>query len=133
MEVHLETMMERLNSGEEKIIFRIILCFVTIGLTKSGRTAWQEDEDKRKDFNIILILQEKFFTSELSKVLIDPSLQDNVIIPDGFLKYIYHVGCAINLCSIINSRLIPRGQNLSKRQRVFFLPVDRMDKEHKGS
>ena len=35
--------------------------------------------------------------------LIDPSLQDNVIIPDVFFKYIYHVGCAINLHSIINS------------------------------
>ena len=29
--------------------------------------------------------------------LIDPSLQDNVVIPDGFFKYIYHVGCAFNL------------------------------------
>ena len=28
--------------------------------------------------------------------LIDLSLQDNVVIPDGFFKYIYHVGCAIN-------------------------------------
>ena len=63
--------------------------------------------------------------------LIDPSLQDNVLIPDGFLKYIYHVGCAINLHSIINSGLIPGGQNLSKRQTAFFLPVDPMDKEHK--
>ena len=56
--------------------------------------------------------------------LIDPSLQDNVVIPDGFFKYIYHVGCAINLHSIINSGLIPGGQNLSNRQTVFFLPVD---------
>ena len=63
--------------------------------------------------------------------LIDPSLQDNVVIPDGFFKYIYHVGCAINLHSIINSGLIPGGQNLSNRQTVFFLPVDPMDKEHK--
>ena len=63
--------------------------------------------------------------------LVDPSLQDNVIIPDGFFKYIYHVGCAINLHSIINSRLIPGGQILSNRQTVFFLPVDPMDKEHK--
>ena len=28
--------------------------------------------------------------------LIDPILQDSVIILDGFFKYIYHVGCAIN-------------------------------------
>ena len=58
MEVHFETMMERLNSGERKIIFRIILCFVIIGLTKSGRAAWQEEEDTRKDFSIVLIFQE---------------------------------------------------------------------------
>ena len=63
--------------------------------------------------------------------LIDPTSQDNVIIPDGFFQYIYHVGCAINLHSIINSGLIPGGQNLSNRQTVFFLPVDPMDKNHK--
>ena len=63
--------------------------------------------------------------------LIDPSLQDNVIIQSNFFQYIYHVGCAINLHSIINSGLIPGGQKLSKRQTVFFLHVDPMDKEHK--
>ena len=63
--------------------------------------------------------------------LIDPSLQDNVVIPDGFFKYIYNVGCAINLHSIINSGLIPGGQNLSNRQTVFSLLVDHMDKSHK--
>ena len=31
--------------------------------------------------------------------LVDSSLQDNVLIPDDFFKYIYHVGCAINLHS----------------------------------
>ena len=63
--------------------------------------------------------------------LIDPSSQDNVLIPDDFFKYIHHVGCAINLLFIINSGLIPGGQSLSNRQTVFFLPVDSMDKEHK--
>ena len=62
---------------------------------------------------------------------VDPSLQDNVLSSDGFFKYIDHVGCAFNLHSIINSGLIPGFQNLSKRQTVFFLPVDPMDKEHK--
>ena len=60
--------------------------------------------------------------------LIDPTLQDNVLIPGNFFQYIYHVGCAINLHSIINSGLILGGQNLSNRQTVFFLPVDPMDK-----
>ena len=39
--------------------------------------------------------------------LIDPTLQDNVVIPSNFFQYIYHVGCAFNLHSIINSGLIP--------------------------
>ena len=63
--------------------------------------------------------------------LIDPSLQDNVIIQSNFFQYTYHVGCAINLHSIINSGLTPGGQNLNNRQTVFFLPLDPMDKNHK--
>ena len=43
--------------------------------------------------------------------LIDPTLQDNVVIPSDFFQYIDHVGCAINLQSIINSGLIFGGQN----------------------
>ena len=78
-----------------------------------------------------IILYLRALQGHSGRSLIDPTLQDNVIIPDGFFKYIYHVGCAINLHSIINSGLIPGGQNLSNRQTVFFLPVDPMDKEHK--
>ena len=63
--------------------------------------------------------------------LIDPTLQDNVIIQSNFFQYIYHVGCAINSHSIINSGLIPGGQNLNNRQTVFLLPVDPRDKSHK--
>ena len=63
--------------------------------------------------------------------LIDPSLQDNVLIPNNFFEYIYHIGCAINLHSITNSGLIPGGQILSRRQTVFFTSVDPMNKEHK--
>ena len=62
--------------------------------------------------------------------LIDPSLQDNVIIQRGFFQHIYHIGCAFNLHSINNSGLILGGQNSSKRQTVFFLLVDPMDKSH---
>ena len=62
--------------------------------------------------------------------LIDPSLQDNVIIQRGFFQHIYHIGCAFNLHSIINNGLILGGQNSSKRQTVFFLPIDPRDKGH---
>ena len=44
--------------------------------------------------------------------LIDPTLQDNVVIGTGIFLYIYHVGCAFNLHSMINNGLIPGGQNL---------------------
>ena len=64
--------------------------------------------------------------------LIDPILQDNVLILDDFFEYIYHVGCAFNLHSIISSGLILGGRNLGNRQTVFFLLVDPMDKNLKG-
>ena len=62
--------------------------------------------------------------------LIDPSLQDNVIIQSGFFHHIYHIGCAFNLHSIINNGLILGGQNSSKRQTVFFLPIGPRDEGH---
>ena len=63
--------------------------------------------------------------------LIDPTLQDNVVIGTGIFHYIYHIGCAFNLHSIINSGLIPGGQDLRRRQTVFFLPTDPRDESHK--
>ena len=63
--------------------------------------------------------------------IINPTLHDNLIIQSNFFLYIYHIGCGFNLHSILNSGLIPGGQSLSKRQTVFFLPVDPMDKNHK--
>ena len=65
--------------------------------------------------------------------VIDPQLQDNGIIQSNFFQYIYHVGCAFNLHSIISSGLVLGGQSLSKRQTVFFLLVDLMDKKSQGS
>ena len=62
--------------------------------------------------------------------LIDPTLQDNVMIESGTFHHIYHIGCAFNLHSIINNGLIPGGQDSSRRQTVFFLPVDPRDKDH---
>ena len=63
--------------------------------------------------------------------LIDPTLQDNVVIESGIFHHIYHIGCAFNLHSIINNGLIPGDQDSSRRQTVFFLPIDPRDKNHK--
>ena len=65
--------------------------------------------------------------------LIDPTSQDNIVIPSDFFQYIYHVGCGFNLHSITNSGLILGGQNSSKRQTVFFLLVGPMDKRTQRS
>ena len=58
MEVYIEKMMEQLNSAESKTIFRNISRIVLIGLTTSGRKAWQEEEETRKDTSTVLIRQE---------------------------------------------------------------------------
>ena len=63
--------------------------------------------------------------------LIDPTLQDNVVIGNGIFHHIYHIGCAFNLHSFINNGLIPGGQDSSRRQTVFFLHIDPRDKDHK--
>ena len=63
--------------------------------------------------------------------LINPTLQENVVIGTGIFPYIYHVGCAFKLHSMINNGLIPGGQDLSRRHTVFFLPIDPRDENHK--
>ena len=91
----------------------------------------------KKDISVTaLMIQEQLFISELFKGhyrrnLIDPLLQDNVKIQSGFFQHIYHIGCAFNLHPIINNGLIPGSQDSSRRQKVFFLPIDPRDKEHK--
>ena len=61
------------------------------------------------------ILYLRALQGDSGRSLIDPTLQDNVIIPSGFFQYIYHVGCAINLHSIINSGLIRWGQKIEQQ------------------
>ena len=73
----------------------------------------QEEEETRKDFSIVLILQEKLFTSELFKDIQDAILlilhyRTMLLIPNDCVEYIYHIGCAINSHSMTNSGLIPR-------------------------
>ena len=115
--------MERSNSGDWKMIFKTNSSTLNIGLMMYGRTKWQEVEATSKDFNIVLIRQDKkFFTFELSKV-IQEAIPLILSIPDNFSEYIYHVGCAVNLHSITNSGLIPGGQHSGRdRQTVFLQP-----------
>ena len=63
---------------------------------------------------------------------IEPTIQDNVLIPNNLFEYTYHIGCALSLHSITNSGLIAGGQNSStERRTVFFTAVNPMNKNHK--
>ena len=80
--------MEQLNSGELNFIFEIIPHKYSIGLMSVGKLVWQQEEDRKEDISIALIIQEQSFTSELFRDtleinLIDPTLQDNVVIESG--------------------------------------------------
>ena len=58
-------------------------------------------------------------------------LQDNVVLPKGFTEYIYHVGNASELNSIIGNGLILGGKSLKRRrQAVFFTTVNPMEYEN---
>ena len=108
-----------------------------ICLAICGRARCQETEATRKSFQYCTdqsgqeILYFRAFQGHSGRNPIDPSLQDNVFLPDNFFNYINHIGCAINSHSITNSGLIPGGQNLNNRQTTFLLAVDLMDKNHK--
>ena len=91
----------------------------------------------KKIFQYCTERQEIFYLRALQNHLgrnsINLELQDNVFIPNNFFVYICHIGCAINLHTIMNSGLIPGRQNLSKGQTVFFTSVDPMNKEHRSA
>ena len=52
---------------------------------------------------------------------VDPFLQDNILLPSDFAEYIYHVGNAYEMHSIIQSGLILGWKNLKKGQTVSVL------------
>ena len=55
---------------------------------------------------------------------INPALQDNVLLPEGFTEYIYHVGNGNELRSIVNHGLIPGGVSLrTDRQAVWIIKM----------
>ena len=62
---------------------------------------------------------------------IDPQLQNNVLLPEGFAEYIYHVGNVSEVHSLIRSGLIPGGTSLKRgRHAVFFTTVNPMEDDN---
>ena len=99
-------------------MFGTIFSDLNIGLMNCGRVQWQKAwKQERFQYCTDPSGQEILYLGALQghsgRNLVDPSLQDNVLIPNNFFENIFRIGCAINLHSIITSGLIPRGQNLS--------------------
>ena len=67
--------MGRPNSGDD---LRVNLSTLNSGLMKCGRTKCKVAEGTRKDFNIVLT------SGLIASNPIDPTLQDNVVIPTKF-------------------------------------------------
>ena len=57
--------MEQLNSGELNFIFEIIPHKYSIGLMIVGILVWQQEEVRKGDISVALIIREESFTSEL--------------------------------------------------------------------
>ena len=58
------------------------------------------------------------------------ALQDNVLLPEGFTKYVFHVGNGKELRSIVRNGLVPVGfSTKTGRHAVFFTVVNPMDDE----
>ena len=114
-------MTEWFNSGELKNIFRVNFHKFLIGLT--DRLAVGEGVKRRFQYCTDVsgrILYLRALQGHSGNNLIDPSLQDNVVIQPGFFPHIHNIECAFNLHSIINNGLVLGGQNSSKIQTVFF-------------
>ena len=56
------------------------------------------------------ILYLRALQGHTGRIPIDPTLQDNVLIPDNLFEYIYHVGCAVNLLHSITKVRIDSGR-----------------------
>ena len=122
----------------EKIIFGTILGTPQFGSDETWKSKMAGGGGNKKRFQYCTDLsgQEihhlRALQGHSGRNPIDPSLQDNVLIPDNFFEYFCHIGCTISLHSITNSGFIAGGQNSSReRQTVFFTAVNSMDKDHK--
>ena len=102
--------MERLNSGKDYLqnhsvhsrLWSYEIWKSTMARGGGNKKRFQYCTDSSGQILYLRALQ-----GHSGRSLIDPILQDNVGIQSNFFQYIYHVGCAINLHSIINSGLIP--------------------------
>ena len=121
------------SSTQSNFIFEIIPHKYSICLMIVGKHAWEQGRGAKRGYQYCSddsgrILYLRALQGHSGSNLIHPVLKDIVVIGSGIFHHIYLIGCAFNLHSMINNGLIPGGQDLSRRQTVFFLPIDQETK-----
>ena len=96
-----------------------------IGQLTNGYQFWRKVEDRRKGFNIAwtrTILGKFLYLRAIeihSRSTINPALQDNnVLLPESFTEYIYHVGNGKELRSTVNHGLTPGAVSLKQADKL---------------
>ena len=91
---HNEKTTEQFNSGESRLFFKINFHELLIGRMIVGNLAWQQEEDQKGRYQYCTdisgtIVYLRALQGHSGRNLIDPQLQDNVIIQRGFFHHIY--------------------------------------------
>ena len=113
-----------------------ILSALIIGLLKCGRVQWQEEEETRKYSVLYWCFRNNSLPPSSSRSFRDAIL---LILHHKTLSWFRTISASTLIkldvrsiyILIINSGLMPGGQNSSERQTIFCQPVNPMDKEHK--
>ena len=85
-----------------------------IAIPTQNAEPWKDYRSKEVSDGSGIILYLRALQGHSGRNPTDPSLQDKVIIQSNFFQYIYHIGRAINLHSIMNSVLIPGSQTFEQ-------------------
>ena len=99
------------------------------GQFKLGELSWQKRRRTEGKVSVLLESSKHFLylraiQGRSGGTLVDPTLQDNVLLPDDFAEYIYHIGNAHDMHSTIQSGLLPGGKSLKGGQEFSFFTAD---------
>ena len=90
---------EQFNSGESRFFFKINFHKSLIGRMIVWKACLSAGGGSKRRYQYCCdisgtIVYLRALQGHSGRNLIDPSLQDNVIIQRGFFQHIYHIGCA---------------------------------------
>ena len=112
MVIYFEKMMERLNLWRQGVIFGTIFEAISQPLTdEKWKSTMTKGGGNKKRFQYCIdqsrqeILYFRALLRQSGRNLIDLSLQDNRIDSNDFFEYTDHIGCAVNLHSVMRKSI----------------------------